>query len=694
MLEGLNEKQKEAVCYKDGPLLILAGAGSGKTRVLTTRIAYLINEYKVNPYNILAITFTNKAAKEMKDRLELLIGSNSVITSTFHSFGVRILRENYYNLGYSSNFVIMDSDDTLTLIKKIMRDSNIDTKIFSPYMVRNKISSSKNELIMPEEYQSFVFNEEDDVVLKVYKKYQEILFKNNSVDFDDLLILPIKLFKDHPEVLEQYQERYKYILIDEYQDTNQAQYLLTKLISAKYRNICVVGDNDQSVYSFRGANYKNILNFENDYKDSKTILLEQNYRSTQTILKAANSVIKHNNMRKEKNLWSDKDEGEKIIYYQAFDETDEVFYVIRKIKEIIKDKTDYSDIAILYRTNAQSRVFEEEFLKENLPFRVVGSFYFYNRKEIKDLLAYLRVIHNPSDDISLIRAINTPKRGIGNKTIADLEQEAAKFDASIFDTINSGKTMDFKNIILELQKLKEEVTLTELIDLVLDKSGMKEALKKEKTLEADIRLENLEEFKSITKSFEEREGIISLEDFLFEVSLVSDIEEYKDDQNRINLMTVHSVKGLEFPYVFIVGMEEGLFPHRNSILDNEQLEEERRLCYVAITRAKTKLYITNAKKRMIYGKDMINIPSRFINEIDEEFLEYTNMEKPVKKKENMLNEDDLGYSYGDKVIHEKFGVGVIIEIKGPIATIAFNKNIGIKKMLKNHKSIRKVDNND
>ena len=689
MLENLNEMQKQAVMHKDGPLLILAGAGSGKTKVLTTRIAYLISE-GVPASNILAITFTNKAAGEMKERIEKLIGKSSITASTFHSFGVRILRENYEKLGYKNNFVIMDSDDSLTLIKKIIKDLGYDPKKFSPYMIKNKISSSKNEFIMPDEYKKFVHSEDDDIIYKVYKKYQEILYKNNSVDFDDLLILPIKLFKTYKEVLDYYQEKYKYILIDEYQDTNYAQYILIKLLSKKYKNLCVVGDNDQSIYMFRNADYRNILNFENDYKDAKVIMLEQNYRSTKTILNAANSVIKNNNFRKDKNLWCDNEEGDKISFYKAYDEIDEVFYIIRKIKELKKDGKDYKDMAILYRTNAQSRVFEQELLKQNIPFRIIGSFQFYSRKEIKDLLAYLRLIHNSNDDISLLRCINTPKRGIGNKTISELEQNATYYNTSMYEAIKDGKPLEFKRKIEELKEIQKDVSLTEFIDKVLDKTGMRKSLEEEKTLEADIRLENLEEFKSVTKSFEERVGIISLEEFLLEVSLVSDIEEYKDDPNRVTLMTVHSVKGLEYPYVFISGLEEGLFPHKNSY-SKEELEEERRLMYVAITRAMKKLWITAAKKRMIYGQESPSILSRFVKEIDEDLIDYENREeKKIIKREEKIHQTDQTYNYGDKVEHDTYGTGVVIDVTKTILTIAFNKNIGIKKILKNHKSIRRI----
>ncbi len=691
MLDNLNQMQIEAVKHKDGPLLILAGAGSGKTKVLTTRIAYLIKEYGISPDEILAITFTNKAANEMKERINKLIPNTNLLACTFHSFGVRILRSNYDRLGYNKNFVILDSDDSLTLVKKIMKDYNIDPKRISPYIIRNKISNNKSEFIMPDEYKKFVCSEEDDVVYKVYKKYQDTLFKNNSVDFDDLLILPIKLFNENKDVLEYYQEKYKYILIDEYQDTNRAQYILSKMISAKYKNICAIGDNDQSIYSFRNADYRNILNFEKDYPLCKTIMLEQNYRSTKNILNAANCIIKNNEKRKDKKLWSNNEIGDKITVYKANDELDETFYCIRKIKDLVKDGISYSDIVILYRTNAQSRVFESELLKANIPFRIVGSFYFYSRKEIKDLLAYLRLIHNHNDDISLLRIINTPKRGIGLKSIANLEERASLNNCSLFEAITSSKELEFKNMILELSKEKDNLSLTDFVELVLEKSGLRASLKEENSLEADIRLENLEEFKSVTRTFEEQSGIISLEDFLLEVSLVSDIEEYRDDPNRITLMTVHSVKGLEFLYVFLVGMEEGLFPHKNSFSKEEQ-EEERRLMYVAVTRAKKKLYITWAKQRRIYGIDQIGIKSRFINEIDNDLLELDNKEElKAIKKENKMYDSDQEYTYGDKIEHDTYGIGVVIEVSKTIITVAFKNGIGIKKLLKNHKSIRRIN---
>ena len=698
-LDNLNDKQKEAVLYNDGPLLIIAGAGAGKTKTLTTKIAYLIEEGLAAPYNILAITFTNKAAKEMRDRLYLLIGDEArkLQVSTFHSFGLKLLRENYELLGYDRNFVIMDSDDSLTVVKKIIKDLNYDPKIYNPKAIRNKISSYKNELISAHDYERYAVSDYEQVIQKVYEKYEHKLKTNNSVDFDDLLILPIKLFKEHRDVLEKYQDLYKYVLIDEYQDTNEAQYILTKMISEKNRKITCVGDDSQSIYSFRGANYKNILNFEKDYKDAKTILLEQNYRSTGNILEAANQVIKNNRDRKDKNLWTNKGPGDKIKYYRAYNERDEAQYIIRKIKELVNRDVEYKDIAILYRTNAQSRVVEEEMLKENLPYRVIGSFYFYSRKEIKDLIAYLRLIHNSKDNISLLRVINTPKRGIGLKTIENLTIRADSEGISIYDAIESGKELEFKNTIEKLKSIAEDLTLTELIDKVLDASGMKKELESEQTLESEVRLENLEEFKSITKAFEEKEGLISLEDFLLEISLVSDVEEYKDDPNRISLMTVHSVKGLEFDHVFVIGMEEGLFPHMNSLMENGALEEERRLCYVAITRARDDLHLVNARRRTLFGKEQVNPVSRFISEINPDLLE-TNVKDEIPKKEEkidtaeMFREEDVDYKVGDFVYHETFGTGKVVEVTNTLVSVAFKHPHGIKKLMKNHKKLSKINN--
>lgn len=696
-IDNLNDRQKEAVLYNDGPLLIIAGAGAGKTKTLTTKIAYLIEENYARPYNVLAITFTNKAAKEMKDRLYLLIGdiAKNVQVSTFHSFGLKLLRENYSALGYESNFVIMDSDDSLTVVKKILKDMNCDPKSYNPRAIRNKISSCKNEMMSPQVYERYAISEYEKIVHEVYEKYDEKLRKNNSVDFDDLLLLPIKLFKEHPDILERYQNLYQYILIDEYQDTNEAQYILTKMISEKNRKITCVGDDSQSIYSFRGANYKNILNFEKDYKDAKTILLEENYRSTSNILDAANQVIRNNKQRKDKNLWTSRGIGEKIKYYRAYNEKDEAQYIIRKTKELVNRGVEYKDIAVLYRTNAQSRVIEEEMLKENIPYRVIGSFYFYSRKEIKDLIAYLRLIHNSKDNVSLLRVINTPKRGIGLKTINNLTDKADQEGTSIYEAITSGKELEFKETIEKLKAISEELTLTELIDKVLDASGMKAELESEKSLESEVRLENLEEFKSITKSFEEREGLISLEDFLLEISLISDVEEYKDDPNRISLMTVHSVKGLEFDHVFVVGMEEGIFPHMNSLMENSELEEERRLCYVAITRAKDDLHLINARRRTLFGNEQINPVSRFIGEISPNLIE-TNIQDELPKKEEQINtkemfrEEEVDYKVGDLVYHESFGTGKVVEVTNTLVSVAFKHPHGIKKLMKNHKKLSKI----
>ena len=633
----------------------------------------------------------------MKDRLYAMLGdvAKKIQVSTFHSFGLKLLRENFELLGYDRNFVIMDSDDSLTVVKKIIKDLGYDPKVYNPKAIRNKISSCKNEMISAKAYERYAVSDYEQVIHKIYEKYEDKLYQNNSVDFDDLLLLPIKLFKENPDVLERYQDLYQYILIDEYQDTNQAQYILTKLISEKNRRITCVGDDSQSIYSFRGANYKNILNFEKDYPDAKTILLEQNYRSTSTILDAANQVIKNNSQRKDKKLWTDRGTGEKIKYYRAYNERDEAQYVIRKIKELVNKGTEYKDIAILYRTNAQSRVVEEEMLKENLPYRVIGSFYFYSRKEIKDLIAYLRLIHNSKDNISLLRVINTPKRGIGLKTIENLTSKADEEGISIYDAINSGKELEFKNTIEKLKIVAEDLTLTELIDKVLDASGMKKELESEQSLESEVRLENLEEFKSITKAFEEKEGLISLEDFLLEISLISDVEEYKDDPNRISLMTVHSVKGLEFDNVFVIGMEEGIFPHMNSLMENMALEEERRLCYVAITRAKDNLHLVNARRRTLFGKEQVNPVSRFMSEINPGLLE-TNVKEELPKKEEkidtteMFRDEEIDYKVGDYVYHETFGTGKVVEVTNTLVSVAFKHPHGIKKLMKNHKKLSKV----
>ena len=691
-IEQLNSEQLKAVNHIDGPMLVLAGAGSGKTKVLTNRIARLIEE-GVSPSNILAITFTNKAAKEMKDRITRLVGvtAYNIQISTFHSLGLKILKENYSLLGYDKNFTIIDSDDVLTIIKKIMKELNLSKDYYNPREIKNKISSAKNAIMSVEDFSKVEF---DHKVVEVYKIYTKKLRQGNSVDFDDLLILPIKLFKTYPNVLDEYQDRYKYILIDEYQDTNEAQYTFSKILASKYRNIFVVGDNDQAIYAFRGANYKNILNFEKDYPEAKSVVLEENYRSTKTILNAANDVIKNNKERKSKNLWSNKPVGDKITYKLVGTEKEEASFVADEIKSLLEQGVKEEDIAVLYRTNAQSRVVEEYMLKKNIKYRVVGSFYFYNRKEIKDLLCYLRLISNHKDDVSLLRIINTPKRGIGEKTIDNLTTLAVEQSSSIYEAITSGKELAFKNLIEELTEESKTLSLTELVEAILEKSGIKKELSSSKLLEDEIRLENLNEFKGVTKSYEEEQGSATLEDFLDEISLVSDLAEHQDGSNRVSLMTVHSVKGLEYDYVFIVGMEEGIFPHYNAINDGSQsaIEEERRLCYVAITRAKKKLYILAAKSRMLFGNTNINKPSRFIEEINKEYLDIDE-KKVLGKATNRIRkaiDKNIEYEVGEKISHTDFGEGIVIGVDKSILTVAFPHPIGIKKLMKGHPNITKL----
>ncbi len=690
-LDNLNKEQKEAVLHIDGPCLVMAGAGSGKTRVLTTRIANLIDN-GISPANILAITFTNKAAKEMKERVNLILPNNNVQIGTFHSLGLKIIRENLKALDFSTTISIIDSDDVMTLIKKIMKDKDIDSKIYSPYYIRNRISFIKNEMLDDAEISKFLTTPPEKIAISIYREYQKILHNNNSVDFDDLLVLPVKLFLHNKDILEKYQERYRYILIDEYQDTNEVQYKFSKLLAAKYKNIFVVGDSDQSIYSFRNANYKNILNFEKDYKNTKIILLEENYRSTKNILNVANSIIKNNKERKEKKLKSNNAEGLKVKYLRSYDEKHEVKLILDEVKKLNEEGIELKDIAILYRTNAQVRVVEELMLQKNIPYRVVGSFYFYGRKEIKDLICYLRLILNKDDDISLRRVINVPKRGIGNVSIAKLEKLAEEKESSMFSALSSDKELEFKEIILDLINDSDNVSLTELIDLVIEKSGIKNEYESNKNLENELRIENIMEFKSIAASFENRTGSVNLSDFLEEITLISDMTLAKEDTNGINLMTLHSSKGLEFKAVFLIGMEENIFPHSNSIMEGN-LEEERRLCYVGVTRAEKILYLTNAKRRMLYGRDTINAPSRFIDEINPDLLDIINsrMVEPKKiKKEDYYTTEDVEYKKGDILNHDLYGTGVVIDIEKNLLTIAFSKEFGVKKMLKNYKGMRKI----
>lgn len=688
LLKNLNKEQIEAVKTIDGPVLVMAGAGSGKTKVLTTRIAYLIEE-GIPSYNILAITFTNKAAAEMRDRVSNLIGDVSSFIGTFHSLGVRIIRENHDVLGLPNNFTIIDSDDTNTIIKKLLKEMNLDSKQYSPSYVRNRISFIKNQMLTDGELDRLFNTPMDKVVVEVYHRYNNKLKTSASVDFDDLLLLPVNLFKERKDILEYYQDKYRYILIDEYQDTNPVQYKLSVMLSNKYKNIFVVGDMNQSIYAFRQADFRNISNFERDFKGAKVIKLEHNYRSTNNILSAANEVIKHNTERKDLKLFSDNGDGVKIKYMRAYDEKHEIALVIDEIKHLLSEGYKNEDIAILYRTNAQSRAIEDVFLAKGIPYKVFGSYYFYNRKEIKDLISYLRLIYNPHDEISLRRVINTPKRGIGESAIAAIEERAKQQNISMFDALETRKELEFKEIIEDLIKRSESLSLTELIDEVLERSGMKKELESSKALEDEIRLENLMEVKSITTSFEERTGSANLGDFLEEVSLIADISNHTEDGDVVTLMTLHSAKGLEFPVVFLVGMEEGLFPHNMSLMENN-LEEERRLCYVGITRAKERLYLTNAKRRMLYGKENMNIPSRFISEIDEKLIEKIGPKEDNKviDKKQMYTNDNNDITEGSIISHEQYGTGVVVKCDGSLISVAFKT--GIKKLMKNHKSIKKI----
>ncbi len=693
-LDTLNETQLEAVKITDGPLLILAGPGSGKTRVITYKIAYLLEQGKAKPWEVLAITFTNKAAKEMKERLHNLIEEDikGMQISTLHSFGLRVIKEYYDFFGLDRTFTIIDESDSISLIKKIIKELNLDEKKYIPRAIKNKISGAKNELLNPEGFKVFARTPYDEDVVKIYRKYEEKLKRNSSVDFDDLLMLPIELFRKDKEALEHYQNRYKYVFIDEYQDANEAQYLLSKMISDKYKNICVVGDESQSIYSWRGANYKNILNFEKDYKNAKVILLEQNYRSTKTILEAANSVIKNNKEKKDKHLWTLNGKGSKIKYLRCYDEKDEILNIINTIKKFKSEGIPYKEMVVLYRTNAQSQSIERGFIENTIPYKVVGSYAYFNRKEIKDLVAYLRLINNEKDDVSLIRAMNAPKRGIGAKTIEKLELNANENNVSIFDSITSGKELAFKNLILDIKEKMKDKSFVDLVELVLDGSGLKDEYK-EKTIENESRLENLEEFKSIARNFEDYNPGATLEEFLIEISLISDVKEASDCDEVVTLMTMHAVKGLEFDVVFITGLEEGLFPHSNSMFDESELEEERRLFYVAITRAKKVLYLTNARSRMLFGQIKSNLPSRFIEEINQEDIEKlfeenkSTKEIKINKKDN-FNDNDLELKVGDHVNHNAYGNGIVVSLEKSVATIAFK--VGIKKILTTYKGLKKI----
>ena len=671
--DTLNPKQKEAVLHTDGPLLILAGAGSGKTRVLTHRIAYLIDECGVNPWNIMAITFTNKAAGEMRERVDNLVGfgAESIWVSTFHSSCVRILRRHIESLGYTTSFSIYDSDDQKTLMRQVFKAMDIDTKQFKERAVLAAISSAKDKLITPEE---FLLNAGADFREKktgeIYKEYQKQLKKNNALDFDDLIVKTVELFQNNPQVLDYYQERFRYIMVDEYQDTNMAQFKLVSLLASKYRNLCVVGDDDQSIYRFRGADIQNILSFENTFPGTKVIKLEQNYRSTQNILDAANGVIRHNFGRKDKTLWTANGEGDKILFKQFDTAKDEADFVVRQIRD---SAYSYQDQAVLYRTNAQSRLLEERCIFYNVPYRLVGGVNFYQRKEIKDVLAYLKTIANGVDDLSVIRIINVPKRGIGATTIGRVTAFASEHNMSFYDTLKEAKQIPgigkaaekIGRFIAQMEAFRamahsEEYSIKDLIDHILEDTGYEEELQEEGEIEAQTRLENIEELINKAAAYEEDSEHPTLDEFLEQVALVADIDNVDDSEDRVTLMTLHSAKGLEFPKVYLVGMEDGLFPGIMSIMadDKTEMEEERRLCYVGITRAKKELVLTAARQRMINGETRWSKPSRFIDEIPSELLDADKLQ-PVLGMEKRENFEDSGlpWNQGSKSSASRFGMG-------------------------------------
>ncbi|WP_044895056.1 DNA helicase PcrA [Bacillus alveayuensis] len=726
LLAGLNPQQQAAVKATEGPLLIMAGAGSGKTRVLTHRIAYLMAEKHVAPWNILAITFTNKAAREMKERIQNLLGgaAEEIWISTFHSMCVRILRRDIDRIGINRNFSILDTTDQLSVLKTILKEKNIDPKKFDPRTILGTISSAKNELLSPEEYAKQAGSYYEKIVSEVYEEYQKRLLRNHSLDFDDLIMTTIQLFKRVPEVLEHYQYKFQYIHVDEYQDTNRAQYMLVKMLAERFKNLCVVGDSDQSIYRWRGADIQNILSFEKDYPNATVILLEQNYRSTKRILQAANEVIENNFNRKPKKLWTENPEGNKIVYYQAMSESDEAQFVAGKIKEYVDSgKRKYSDFAILYRTNAQSRVMEEVLLKSNINYKIVGGIKFYDRKEIKDILAYLRLIANPNDDISLVRIINVPKRGVGASSLDKIISYASEHGLSIFEALGEIEQIglssrvvtplvQFRQQIEHWGQLQEYLSVTELVEEVLDKSGYRDMLRAEKTLEAQSRLENIDEFLSVTKHFENTNDDKSLIAFLTDLALVADIDQLdaeEDNQNdAVVLMTLHSAKGLEFPVVFIIGMEEGIFPHSRSLDDEAEMEEERRLAYVGITRAEEELFLTSAQMRTLFGRTGINPVSRFISEIPDELIENLNetMRKNspftarqqtrtmVRPAMTATGGEGINWRVGDKAEHKKWGIGTVVSVRGEgddkELDIAFPSPIGIKRLLAKFAPITKV----
>lgn len=736
MLDKLNERQKEAVLATEGPVLVLAGAGSGKTTVLVNRIAYMISEKHIRPWNILAITFTNKAAREMKDRIERLLGDTAkdMWIGTFHSVCVRILRSCIDLLGYSRDFVIYDTADTKTVMKECLRELDIDEKSFPVRNVLSIISNAKNDLMDAATFENVYKSDyRMSIIAKIYYRYQTKLRKNNAVDFDDIILNTVKILSENPDVLSKYQDKFQYILVDEYQDTNNSQYLLINLLAQANRNLCVVGDDDQSIYKFRGANIGNILNFEDDYSDVQKITLDQNYRSTQNILDAANSVISNNKGRMGKSLWTSNGDGNKVFVYTGTNEYDEARYIARQIKKHFDEQGSFSDCAILYRTNAQSRVIEEMLMRESVPYKVLSGLRFYDRKEIKDIIAYLRVVYNPNDDVSLARIINEPKRKIGNATLEKARNIAREKETSLYDVISHAddypefktaikKLLSFSEIIQSLIKLKDTVTIEDLTGRILNDTGYMPELVMEDTTESKTRIENLGEFISVITEFEKNEETgNTLGEFLENISLVSDIDGYDENEDSAVLMTIHSAKGLEFPIVFLSGLEEGLFPGMRSIESDDDIEEERRLCYVAITRAKEQLYITKTISRTIHGKTMPTTASRFFKEIPVEYLEDKTTLQPkvakvmqdlgvrnaaAPKKEVYMTKgfgssvkssgstDYSKFKAGDAVEHRTFGRGEILKAtpcgNDCILEIQF-ESIGFKRLMAAFAKVKKIN---
>lgn len=733
--------QKEAVVTTEGPLLIMAGAGSGKTRVLTHRIAYLIHEKKVNPWNILAITFTNKAANEMKERVNNLVtdGGEDVWVSTFHSMCVRILRREIDHIGYDSNFTIAGSSEQNTLMRRVLKALNIDPKKYPPRAILAEISNAKNLLMTEKAYENQAYNFWQQTVAKAYKMYQAELRRSETVDFDDLIMLTVRLFEEHPQVLSYYQNKFHYIHVDEYQDTNHAQYRLVHLLAERFKNVCVVGDADQSIYGWRGADMQNILDFEKDYPDAQTIMLEQNYRSTKNILKAANAVIENNINRQDKKLWTDNVHGDKITVYFANDEYDETEYVANKIAEFMREDSSltFDDFAILYRTNALSRVMEDTLKKRQLPYQIVGGTGYYERKEILDLVAYLTLIVNPADNLSFLRIVNEPKRSIGASTIAKLTEFANFNNMSLYEAaINAQMTNlsaraannleEFALMIRDFRKMTEFLTMTDLVETILDKTGYIEALRKEKSLEAESRKENLEEFYSVTQIFDNSEvEDKTLLSFLTDLSLLAPTDEIEEQTSEVTLMTLHSAKGLEFPIVFIIGVEKNIFPLIRQDSDEDDLEEERRLAYVGITRAEKNLFLTSASSRLLYGRRQYNPKSPFIEELDESVSEIDhgagrptyatgNYGDAFKKRTTIgtikktsavkkspkrvvknagVGAEKVDWKVGDKVTHKKWGIGTIVQIKGEKQDMQLNiafPNDGIKQLLASFAPIEKI----